>query len=43
MKMKRVCAAGLSLLLALTLGGCTSGITALDHGADVTLPPVSVS
>ena len=43
MKLKRVCAAGLCLMLALTLGGCTSGITALDHSADVTLPPTEVS
>ena len=33
----------LCLMLCITLGGCTSGIPALQHEASVTLPPVSVS
>lgn len=43
MKMKKKCKALLCLLLCILLGGCTSGIPALQHGETVTLPPVSVS
>lgn len=43
MKIKRVLAALMCLVLAASLSGCSSGITALDHDVSVTLPPTQVS
>jgi len=43
MKWKRALAALMTAALALTLGGCTSGIPALNHETGVTLPPTQVS
>lgn len=40
--MKRTAAAFICLMLTLSLTGCTSGITALNHETGVTLPPVQV-
>lgn len=43
MKCKKICALVLCLALAASFTGCTSGITALNHEASVTLPPTVVS
>lgn len=43
MKCKKRIALLLCLLSSVSLTGCTSGITALNHETDVTLPPTQVS